>query len=381
MKTRAQLRLILLLWTACAAGAIFWVGCTTDSVISSDTDVNKSGTKIEGDRSGVLSASSSPYWVTGDLTVPAGESLVIEPGVELRFDGVYQFTVLGHLEAIGTAEENIIFTSMDGALGGGDLGQWRAIVFDTGTQEANGDTSELAYCLIQFGASSDTTDRYPDSTGFFIFSAIFCWNSSPIIRNSTIVRNGYHGIFCIGSNSNPRILNSIITENDGDGIRCEEGATADIWYNDVYLNSTREFADTPAGIGEMTQLNVNRDSCDFQFNISLNPGFSDIEIQDYDLLSCSPCIGTGQGDEHIGSIPYYVGATELRGPIGGSILTAASSPWFVSCDVFIDPGETLTIEAGAQILFQGLYEMRISGLLEAEGATLMPEDSTSSGAR
>ncbi len=371
---------------AALLAAVLLGGCATSGTETPTGPPPVSGTPIAGPQSGVLSASSSPYRVTDSLVVLQDADLIIEPGVELRFDGLHKFIVLGHLEAIGTPEENIIFTSGQGSLGTGDFGQWRAILFDTGEREAAGDTSVLAYCQVKFGAVWDSTERYPDSTGLWMNGAVICWNSSPTIRNCNIIYNGYHGVYCIGSESRPYLLNDIVYENDGDGIRCEPLpgeavlATPQIWYNDSKENNARQFADVPAGIGEITQVNANGDSCDVQFNMIKDPMFLDFLAQDYSLDACSPCIAAGlsEGAESamLGSIPYYVGATELRGDIGGRVITAAGNPWTMTCDVFIDPGETLTIEPGALLIVQGVYGMRVSGLIQADGATFIPEDST-----
>lgn len=369
--------------------ALLYAGCTTSDPQTPTGSPPVSGTPLWGELSGELSAASSPYRVTGDLTVLAGENLTIEPGVELRFDGLFKFVVLGHLEAIGTPEANIVFTSGQGSLGAGDFGQWRAIIFDTGDREASGDTSVLAYCQVKFGAVWDSTQRYPDSTGLWQNGAVMCWNSSPTIRNCNVLFNGYHGIYAIGQNSQPDILNNIIYENDGDGIRCEPLpeqavlATPEIWYNDSKENNARQFADVPAGIGEITQINANGDSCDIQFNMIKDPMFVDFEAQDYSLDACSPCISAGLPDAlghlaTLGSYPYDVASSELRGNIGGrpSPITAAGNPWMVSCDAFVNPGDELTIEPGALLIIQGVYGLRVSGLIQADGATFITEDST-----
>ena len=379
MKIRAIFWLIL-----CAA--IIWAGCTSKDVETVSGPVY-TGTQIEGEITEDITAAQSPYWVTGDITIPAGATVRIEPGVELRFDGLHKFLVQGHLDAVGTAEENIVFTSMEGALGSGDFGQWRAILFDTGD-----DVSEMAFCTVQFGAVWDSTERYPvypegsDSVGMWLNGAVITWNCSPFIRNCTILANGYHGIYCIGDGSDPYILNNNIYENDGDGIRWELGAAAEVWYNNSFENNARQFAtEAVPELGVMSQLNANRDSCDFQYNIRKDPRFIDFEVQDYTLHSCSALIGAGKdtldSNGHIGSIPYYLGATELRGPIGGTVITAAASPWTVSCNAFIEPGETLIAEPGAVVLFDDIYYLRIAGLLQAEGVTFMPADTIDAGAK
>jgi hypothetical protein len=83
----------------------------------------------------------------------------------------------------------------------------------------------------------------------------------------------------------------------------------------------------------------------------------------------------------IGSMPYSIGLTELRGPIGGKVLTADLSPWYVSNNCFIEPGETLVSEPGTQILFydNDIFYMRLAGTFRLEGTTFMSIDSTSTG--
>ena len=51
----------------------------------------------------------SPYVVTGDLYVNNGQTLTIEPGVEVRFYGDYFFYVYGSFIAEGTEEDSIYF--------------------------------------------------------------------------------------------------------------------------------------------------------------------------------------------------------------------------------------------------------------------------------
>jgi len=78
------------------------------SVIISDMTV------LAGVVTGVLTAEQSPYFVAENIVVPAGDSLHIEPGVEIRFrHDAYpsqpNLIVRGTLNAVGTAEDSIRF--------------------------------------------------------------------------------------------------------------------------------------------------------------------------------------------------------------------------------------------------------------------------------
>lgn len=57
------------------------------------------------------SKAGSPYNVTGDVQVPAGVTLSIEPGVQINFNGDYQILVKGYLMANGTKSLPITLSS------------------------------------------------------------------------------------------------------------------------------------------------------------------------------------------------------------------------------------------------------------------------------
>ena len=62
----------------------------------------------------------SPYRVTGNLTLPAGLTLRIDPGVQVQFEGGMRLHVLGRLLAQGSAAQRILFTGVPGAIAAGD---------------------------------------------------------------------------------------------------------------------------------------------------------------------------------------------------------------------------------------------------------------------
>lgn len=76
--------------------------------------------KVSGLQSGTWEASHQVYIVEGDIIVPKGLTLTIEPGVIVKFNGYYGLRVDGNLVAKGTREKPIIFTSFTDDYYGGD---------------------------------------------------------------------------------------------------------------------------------------------------------------------------------------------------------------------------------------------------------------------
>ena len=70
-------------------------------------------TNISGDVNGIWLASNSPYYIVGNANVPNSESLTIENGSRIIFNGDYIFTVEGSLFFDGY-EDSTIFTAISG---------------------------------------------------------------------------------------------------------------------------------------------------------------------------------------------------------------------------------------------------------------------------
>jgi len=66
-------------------------------------------TNVSGTQTGTWNFAGSPYFVTGDITVPSGNSLTIEPGVIVEVQGDFQITAEGYITAEGTESDSIHF--------------------------------------------------------------------------------------------------------------------------------------------------------------------------------------------------------------------------------------------------------------------------------
>ncbi len=152
----------------------------------------------------------SPYRVVDSIYIPEGEELIIEPGVQVLFEGLYRFTVLGLLRAEGGAEEanRIVFRNHRAP-------QWLGIEFH---QEADA-RSRLVNCDIDSAWWGITINNH---TGLLIQGCsikalsigIACDRSSPYINNNRLISatgaNTLNSIIAISlvNSSNPQIVNN-----------------------------------------------------------------------------------------------------------------------------------------------------------------------------
>ncbi len=196
-----------------------------------------------GDISGNWLINGSPYLIDGEITIPDGETLTIDPGVIVEFQGHYKFNVQGQILAIGTEQDSIRFTVADttGYYNYSQIG-WHGIRFDN--TPATNDSSKFNYCHFEYAKAvgpeledwlggvfyfkyfSKVQISY--STLYYNYAAegaagIYCsYYSSPLIEHNNISHN-YAGDENPGSgwgcgislyrHSSPIIRNNIISNN------------------------------------------------------------------------------------------------------------------------------------------------------------------------
>lgn len=101
--------------------------------------------------SGVWNVSGSPYYIQVNITVPANQTLLIQPGVEVIFNDIKNMSINGTLVAKGTAAQPIVFKSVDTtgwSIENMPNGGWNGIHF----MSLNGnviDSSAFEYCIVQ----------------------------------------------------------------------------------------------------------------------------------------------------------------------------------------------------------------------------------------
>jgi len=151
--------------------------------------------RISSGLSGTISMDS--YWsgevlIADNITVNSNVSLKIYPGTIVKFNSGKKINVNGTLDAHGTNDNHILFTSISATPSRGD---WDCIRFEDSSDDAN---CIVKYCEI----------KYADY-------GIYCNYANPTIENNTI-SNCNNGIF-LNYSSPSTVKTNLITEN-GTGI-------------------------------------------------------------------------------------------------------------------------------------------------------------------
>ncbi|NQU84228.1 MAG: right-handed parallel beta-helix repeat-containing protein, partial [Mariniphaga sp.] len=169
-------------------------------------------TNVQGDVSGTWTVGNSPYSVIGDVNVPIGLTLTIEPGVVVKFMDNYSFTIYGTLLANGTVADSIRFTSGQSL---GSPGDWQNIHFNN----ANNNCS-LNYCIVEYGNNG-----------------VYISDCNPSITNSTICNNLNAGIYCSTANSSPSISGCKFEGNGSFPVAIFANAMTDLFADNTFVVS------------------------------------------------------------------------------------------------------------------------------------------------
>lgn len=247
--------------------------------IISDTDRGNTtlydmGTAVSGNVSGNWSGF---YSVTGDITVPAGDSLIIDAGTVIRFLGNYAFTINGYLAANGVETDSVVLTSGP-ANQVQQPNQWlRLRFFDSSDDNSYLNYTKIEYandgiycewcspefsnCLIQrqqryglylsnaYGVElNNSTIRNLGDDGIqmaasyltvnnslisnYANEGIYLTNYSKVTVNNSTIRNGQSGIYT-DNNSDFNVDACTISNNSQQGLYCQ-----DMWGRGTVSNST-----------------------------------------------------------------------------------------------------------------------------------------------
>jgi cysteine-rich repeat protein len=335
----------------------------------------------------VWSLSESPINVQGDITVPAGAFLEIEAGVVVRFatsdgamsggdPGECEMRVAGRLTVNGTATAPVVFDST-----GTSTGVWDGIILAAGSS-----ASTIRHAHVREAETALRVEATPTA----LEDLVLTMNTFGIeaLAPATVVRSIFqanvigvrslagatsidHSTFYSNSDAvvvdggNTTITGTIITNHSDDAIDVNSG-TATIRSSNVWSNGT------------MFEGTVTSDTTVF----SANPIYVSAPTN-LRLTSNSPSRFSSADMTDQGALPYVSDATMgLYGTLWSNTNVLAGTT-NVPGDLTIAPGVTLTLAAGARLVFatsdiMAAYsdpseaELRVFGTLSAAGTTAMP---------
>jgi len=218
---------------------------------------------VSGPHSGTISASEewcaadNPHILTGDVTVGAGVTLTIQPGVVVKGQSNAQLHVQGHLAALGTPTQPITFTS---AADSGPEG-WEGLVFDGGT-------GELRHTTVRYGGSWDDFARsnlsvlnvtggevrlessqvISGSHSGYTDYGLYVNNSHVVISDTLFADTGGNNssdsaLYATGAGTLVTVTNSTFQNNAGSGVATNDGQTS-ISCSNIASNNIGVYAGT-----------------------------------------------------------------------------------------------------------------------------------------
>ena len=249
--------------------------------------------------SGRLTLEHSPYFINGTITVPLGDSLIIDPGVVLKFKAnTGTVNVKGKLIAKGIHGQPVTFTLQ------GVEGFWGNIIL--ANPKIN---SEMEYCIIRYASGSALggalsiynprlkllNSRIVNNSGNGIYSE----DVSPEIRNCIVALNKGYGLYLRGYTVEPaKLINNSIIGNKKEGLFIYQSKSRIV--NSVFWENAKSIL-----VSGNTELSYSLVQEEILSNNSylkigsgmiynLNPQFTDSANLDFHLKKTSP--GIDQGD-------------------------------------------------------------------------------------
>ncbi len=230
----------------------------------------------------------NPVVIDGDITIPQGITVTVEPGTNIEVVNGGKIIVNGTLNAIGTIEEKINFSSAS---------TWNSIECN-GT--VNVEYAKMNNVLTPFNTKFGSVLTVKNSIIQSSVQTAILDSGDVTVSNNVLISDG--GVFSWNAHVSPQIRNNII-EGTVAFSGMNMGTTNKIMYN-IINASDNAFVDCVAGYSENI---LNQD-----------PLFSDALNGDYHLQPTSPAIDAGDPTDDFSNEPNGGGGRINIGAYGNS---------------------------------------------------------------
>jgi MYXO-CTERM domain-containing protein len=368
-------------------------------------------------------AAGSPYRIQGDVTVPVGAYLHVDPGVVIEAatgdgqvsgldTGEVEITVQGELTMLGTAGSPIVVRGV-----GSGRGAWYGLVI--GASASNVIITQTSITNAQYGirsdaagtvlALSDTTISTCSNNGlqlnaglptvsrltvFDCSIGVYVGTSGAVTLESSILRsNSSYGLYVYQSTTSPAdtVLNQSTVYGNGSAgvwrdVLASPTRVTRVTNSIVSSNASQGFYNAGAMAGfVVSNTDVWGQSTPFTgsftttANLVANPLYVSAPTN-LRITSNSPCRFASSTAGDVGALPY--GSDPTPGLYGtlwtNTTLTTAGSPYTVGGDLTVASAVTLTVEPGVTLRFAtgdvmgsgvdtGEVELVVRGRLVAAG--------------
>lgn len=354
------------------------------------------------------------YVVVGGLTVPAGETLVVEGGARLEFLPSSALRVKGTLDVQGGPGNLAAFTAA-GALP--TAGSWDGLVIESSATATSLDYVRVEYAtrgidirangvqvtnsefgnvpvggwaiyatLVTSGTiAGNVLDNAPsgDGTGIEVLNGsvtidaneitgfqrgIWLTQSASLVTANAIEDQSAEGIR-IGPSSSPTISSgNLVTGNGGEGIRILGNGTAGnnpnptIQGNEIRDNDGYELYASTFGSAASATVAATLNYWGTEDTGQIAAGIYD--RTDAGNSSGPTVVFTPYLDDDL----QPVSGSFLNGTLGADLTIATGTTWDVVGDLTVPASRTLTIEAGATLRFSPSTALRVQGTLDVNGS-------------
>jgi parallel beta-helix repeat protein len=194
------------------------------------------------------------YQIYGTMTMNSGVSLTVDPGVIVKFYSSAGLTINGGLDAQGTLDLPVVFTSYKDDQYGGDHnldgysttpvnGDWRSIYF---TNQADDGACVIDNAVIRYGGSSNSGMIYANQTNFPITNSVISnsstngirsYQSSLTLANNEVFSNIGDGLY-LESSGTHTMTGMRIFANFGDGIEVRNSVSSAVTDSEIFGKAT-----------------------------------------------------------------------------------------------------------------------------------------------